>query len=110
MRVTVRVLVVVGLLAAVLVGGLASLYASGDPDGLNRVAADEGMAAKEEAHALEDGPFAGYESPLDSSLSGGVAAVVGISATFVVAGGLMFAVRRRGRSTSADAPGPAPGR
>lgn len=89
------VLVGIGLLVAVVVGGFASIYASGDPDGLNKVAADEGMAAQEQAHDLEDGPFAGYESPVEGDLSGGVAAVVGIATTFALAAGLFLVVRRR---------------
>ncbi len=92
----VRALVIAGLLTAVVVGVLASLYASGDPDGLNKVAAEKGMTAEERTHDLEDSPLAGYEaSGVDGVMSGGLAAVVGIGVTFCAAGGLLLALRRR---------------
>ncbi len=107
-RLSVRTLVVTGVIVAVVVAAFASLYASGDPDGLNRVAAEEGLADQEQAHDLEDGPFAGYEaSGIDESLSGGVAGVAGIAATFLLAGGLLLVVRRRGSDRDADGPGAA---
>jgi hypothetical protein len=95
-----RALVVVGLLVALLLAGGVSYYASSDPDGLNKVASDEGFAEGEKAHGLEDSPLAGYETTgVDNGrLSGGLAGVVGVGVTFLLAGGLVYAVRRgRGR-------------
>jgi cobalt/nickel transport protein len=91
-----RALVVVGLLVALVLAGGVSYYASGDPDGLNKVASDEGFAEGEKAHDLEDSPFAGYETTgVDNGrLSGGLAGVVGVGVTFLLVGGLVYAVRR----------------
>jgi hypothetical protein len=93
-----RALVVAGLLVALALAGVVSFYASGDPDGLNKVAADEGFAKGEKAHGLENSPFAGYETDGvdDGRLSGGLAGVVGVGVTFLLVGGLVYAVRRRG--------------
>jgi hypothetical protein len=100
-----RALVVVGLLLALVLGGGVSYYASGDPDGLNKVASDEGFAEGEKDHGLDDSPFAGYETTGvdDGRLSGGLAGVVGVGVTFLVVGGLVYAVRR-GRPRDQDRP------
>lgn len=95
-----RALVVVGLLVALVLAGGVSYYASGDPDGLNKVAGDEGFAKGEKPHDLEGSPFDGYETTGvdDERLSGGLAGVVGVGVTFLLVGGLVYAVRRgRGR-------------
>ena len=94
-----RGLIVAGLLLAVVVAVLASRYASGAPDGLNRVAADHGIDQQEKAHDLDQSPLAGYEAAgVDSGMSGGVAGLVGIAATFVIGAGVVLVVRRRGSS------------
>jgi hypothetical protein len=101
-----RALLVVGLLVCVLIAGGLSYYASGDPDGLNKVASDEGFAEGEKSHALEDSPFAGYETKgVDNDrLSGGLAGVVGVGVTFLLVGGLVYAVRRgKGRDDERSA-------
>jgi hypothetical protein len=94
-----RALLVVGLLVALLLAGGVSYYASSDPDGLNKVAIDQGFDEGEQAHDLEDGPFAGYESSgIDNGrLSGAVAGVVGVVVTFALVGGLALLVARRNR-------------
>lgn len=86
------------LLAALLLAGVASYHASSDPDGLNRVAEDEGFAATEEDHAAAEGPLAGYETAgVDNArLSGGLAGVAGAGVVLLVMGGVAYAVRRRG--------------
>jgi hypothetical protein len=100
-----RALLLVGLLVALVLAGGVSYYASGDPDGLNKVAIDEGFDKGEKAHDLEEGPFAGYESSwIDNGrLSGGVAGVVGVGVTFLLVGGLALVVARRNRGTDAHA-------
>lgn len=99
-----RALIVVGLLVALVLAGGVSYYASGDPDGLNKVAIDKGFDEGQEAHDLEDGPFAGYESSwIDNGrLSGGVAGVVGVVVTFALVGGLALLVARRNRGPQND--------
>ncbi len=87
--------------AALLLAGVVSFYASGSPDGLERVAEDEGFAGTAEEHAAGDGPMADYQTRgvQDDRLSGGVAGVTGALVVLVVAGGLTYGLRRR----SADA-------
>jgi cobalt/nickel transport protein len=86
-----------GMLVALLLAGVASQYASRDPDGLTKVAQDQGFAKAEDESATADSPLAGYgTSGIESSrLSGGLAGVAGVAATFLLAGGLLWVVRRR---------------
>ena len=69
-----RVVLGVMLLVSLLVAGGVSLLASGKPDGLNRVAQDEGFADTESDHAVGDGPLAGLARPFAYALTiwGGV--------------------------------------
>ena len=96
-RVSTRVLLVAGIVVALLIAGVASFYASGDPDGLTKVADEQGIAAAEKDHRAADGPLAGYETQGvdDARLSGGLAGVAGSLVVLVVAGGLVLLVRRR---------------
>ena len=90
--------VVLALVAvAIVVAGVLSSYASGAPDGLNRVAEDKAFAGLEQQHAAEGSPLAGYEldGVEDSRLSIGLAGVVGVGLTFLLGGGIFVAVRRR---------------
>lgn len=83
---------------ALLLAGVVSYYASGSPDGLNRVAEDKGFSDSADRHHAADGPFAGYETEdvEDARLSGGLAGVVGVVVVLALAGGVAFLVRRRG--------------
>jgi cobalt/nickel transport protein len=92
-----RVLVVVGLLVALVLAGFVSHYASRSPDGLNRVAGDEGFDGTRSAHAAEDGPLAGYRTRGvdDPRLSGGIAGVTGVLLVLALTGGVTYLVRRR---------------
>jgi cobalt/nickel transport protein len=96
--VSTRALVVTGVLVALVLAGVVSYYASPAPDGLNRVAQDQGFAETERSHASNDSPLAGYDTDgvRDQRLSGGVAGVAGSLLVLVLAGGLALAVRRRG--------------
>jgi cobalt/nickel transport protein len=99
-----------GLLVALLLAGVVSNFASSSPDGLDATAR-EGctfnaageitggtcMLQREQAHQLEDGPFAGYgirgiDNPY---LSTGLAGVLGVLITFAIGGGVFWLVRRR---------------
>jgi cobalt/nickel transport protein len=97
MKVTTRVLVVAGIVVALLIAGVGSYYASGDPDGLTKVSQDQGFATSEKDHGAADGPLAGYETGGvdDARLSGGMAGVVGSLVVLVLAGGTVLLVRRR---------------
>ncbi len=95
-------IVLVGLLLALLIGGFVSGYASSSPDGLEKVAADQGFDAKESDHGFADFPLADYAvSGIDNErLAGGLAGVIGVAVTFAVGGALFFAVARLRRPTS----------
>jgi len=92
-----------GLAATLLCAGVVSFYASSAPDGLEKVAGDHGIAAKEEEHRLADSPLADYgvADIADERLSGGLAGVIGVGATLAVGSGVFVAVRRR-RAADAD--------
>jgi len=92
-----RSLFVVGLVVALLIGGVASYYASGHPDGLEHVADKVGFLDTADEHAAADGPMADYavKGVDDPPLAGGLAGVIGILVTLAIAGGVALAVRRR---------------
>jgi len=94
---------------AVLVAGLASYLASGDPDGLDAATrhgceitetdageslSGECAARSAEDHALADGPLADYAVRGNHGLTG-VAGVIGVIVTAGLAGGLFWLLRRR---------------
>lgn len=98
------------LAVSLLVAGLLSYLASPDPDGLDSVALDgctvvetpggeeelrgTCIAQQETEHALSSGPFAEYTVG-GAEGSGGIAGVVGVVVTVVVAGGVFLLLRRR---------------
>lgn len=92
-----RTFLAVGLVVALLLGGVLSYYASSHPDGLEHVAEQIGFAGTADEHAVGDGPMADYQvrGVDDARLSGGLAGVIGILVTLALAGGLALAVRRR---------------
>ncbi|WP_199522409.1 PDGLE domain-containing protein [Geodermatophilus marinus] len=94
-----------GLLLALLVAGVGSYYASSHPDGLEWSAEQEGFGDTARDSAVAGSPLADYAvtGVDDARLSGGLAGVVGVAATLVLAGGVTLLVRRRGRDR-ADAP------
>jgi hypothetical protein len=96
-----RTLLVAGVALSLLLAGVLSWYASSSPDGLERVAEDQGFSQTGGDHAAADSPLAGYgtEGVEDERLSGGLAGVVGVAVTGVVMGGLLLALRRRSGQT-----------
>jgi hypothetical protein len=87
-----------GLLVVLGLAFFVSPFASGDPDGLNKVATDQGFADAETGHATADSPLAGYgvEGVDDATLSTGLAGIVGVVITFGVAM-ILFGIIRLGR-------------
>ncbi len=87
----------VGLLVALLIAGVASWYASGSPDGLEWAAERAGFLHTAEDSAVSGSPLADYSvsGVDDGRLSGGLAGVLGVLATLVLAGGLTLLLRRR---------------
>ena len=107
-RVRLGALVAAGLALAVVLAFLVAPSASDEPDGLERVAIDEGFAETASDHALADSPTADYgvEGVDDERLGTGLAGALGIGVTFLVAVGALALVRRAGggrRPTPGDA-------
>ncbi|WP_046912801.1 energy-coupling factor ABC transporter permease [Streptomyces stelliscabiei] len=92
-----RTLLLAGLGTSLLLAGVVSFYASADPDGLEKVAADKGIDAKVEDHAAADSPLADYgvEGLDNARLAGGLAGVIGVGVTVAAGTGIFWAVRRR---------------
>jgi cobalt/nickel transport system permease protein len=87
--------IVGGLIVALGLAFFVSPFASGSPDGLNKVAIDQGFDATQGDHALDDSPLAGYavEGVHDQSLSKGLSGIIGVAITFGV-GMIVFASLR----------------
>lgn len=92
-----RTLWVTGLVTSLVLAGFVSFYASADPDGLEKVAADHGIDRAAGEHASAGSPLADYgvEDVGDARLSGGLAGVIGVGATVVAGSAVFWAVRRR---------------
>jgi hypothetical protein len=103
-----KLFLVAGLLVALGLALFVSPIASSSPDGLNKVASDQGFDRAAEEHDLADSPVAGYEvsGVDDDRVSTGVAGVVGVLVTFGVGMGVFALVRtlRPSASTEGDAP------
>ena len=100
-RPSTRTLLVVGIVVSLLLAGVLSWYASSSPDGLERVAEDQGFSETSQEHGAADSPLADYgtRGVDDERLSGGVAGVLGVVATGIVMGGLVLLLRRRSAQT-----------
>lgn len=100
--------VVGGLIVALGLAFFVSPYASGSPDGLNKVAIDKGISESEREHALADSPLAGYavRGVENDKLSTGLAGVIGVAMTFGV-GMICFGALRvyRGRRSGPQTAG-----
>ncbi|WP_329150362.1 energy-coupling factor ABC transporter permease [Streptomyces sp. NBC_01456] len=96
-RRSVRRVWLAGLAAALVCAGGISYYASASPDGLEKVAHDQGIDAKARVHATKDSPLADYsvKDITDARLSGGLAGVIGVGATLAVGTGVFVVLRRR---------------
>lgn len=101
-RPSARVFVVAGLALAFALAFFVSPYASNEPDGLNKVAAQHGLDHAARSSAVADGPTAGYEVDgiRNSRVSKGVAGILGVAVTFALVGGLVVLVRRAKPSTA----------
>jgi hypothetical protein len=107
-RVRLGVFVAAGLVVAALLAFLVAPEASSKPDGLEKVAIDEGFVDGAEDHRLADSPTADYgvEGVDDARLSTGLAGVIGIGVTFLLAGGLLLLVRRARGADPSGSPDP----
>ncbi|MFD1662286.1 energy-coupling factor ABC transporter permease [Streptomyces caeni] len=98
-----RTLWITGLVTSLVLAGFVSFYASASPDGLEKVAVDQGIAHTARKHASSGSPLAGYgvRDIADARLSGGLAGAIGVGATLVVGSTVFWAVRRR-RTAAAE--------
>jgi hypothetical protein len=94
---------------ALLLAGVVSLFASSSPDGLERVARDQGISRSAQQHRMQQGPMADYGvHAIDNGwLSGGLAGVAGVLVVLALTSGVVYAVRRK--STGHDGPHPVAG-
>jgi hypothetical protein len=110
-RVKLSLFVAAGLAVALLLAFVVSPQASSQPDGLEKVAIDQGFVEEADGHRLADGPLADYgvQGVDDERMSTGLAGVIGVAVTFAFGFGL-FALARRGRQTrsASDASTPSP--
>jgi cobalt/nickel transport system permease protein len=107
-RPSTRGLVAGALVLAVAIAFLVAPRASTAPDGLERVAADQGIDAAARPHPLGAGPLGG-DRPFGpgSPIGTGAAATVGIACCFLAATGLAALRRRRRTDDRAGDPGDA---
>jgi cobalt/nickel transport system permease protein len=106
-RASIAGFVVAGLLVAVALVIFVAPRASSSPDGLEKVAAEQGIDRDARPSAVADGPLADYgvKGVDHEALGTIVAGLVGVAVTFVVVLGAMWLLRRRRSRPSTD---PAP--
>ena len=95
MRTNTKLFLAAGLLLALALALFVSPFADSDPDGLTKVAEEEGFAGAEEQHDLSDSPVADYEvdGVDDARLGTGMAGVIGVLVTFGVGVGAFALLR-----------------
>ncbi len=88
--------IAIGLLLALLTAGFVSRFASSEPDGLERVAIDEGFADSATDHPLDDSPLADYavEGFEDGDASTGLAGAIGVVITATAVTVMLWGIRK----------------
>jgi len=96
---------VAGLIVCFGVAGFVSFYASSDPDGLEFVAEQEGFIETAQDSAVAGSALADYAvvGVADERLSVGIAGIIGVIITAVVAFGLFWWLGKRKASTTTSA-------
>jgi hypothetical protein len=102
-----RVFLLAGLMLALGLALFAGSFASGSPDGLERVAADKGFIDTATDHGLSDSPVADYavRGVDDERISAGLSSVIGVLITFGVGLGLFGLMRMKRESRDSPATG-----
>jgi cobalt/nickel transport protein len=109
-----RLFLIGGLLVAVGLALVVSGFASSSPDGLERVAQDEGFLSTARDHLFADGPLADYavKGVGNERLSTGLSGLIGVLITFGLGLALFALVRSRrpeGHGNKTSAPTRPPG-
>jgi F420-0:gamma-glutamyl ligase-like protein len=75
---------ILGLIIALLMAGALSLFASTDPDGLEKVAEDMGFLSREEGHAVMGSQMPDYKvlGISNSALASSLAGILGVIIVF----------------------------
>jgi cobalt/nickel transport protein len=99
-----RTFFVTALLAALVIAGLGSYYASAHPDGLEYVAGKTGFLDSADDAKTADSPLADYHAKGvdDERVGGGIAGVAGVVVVLLLMGGLAFGLRRRRTAEEAE--------
>jgi hypothetical protein len=87
----------IGLVLAVLISAVLVPFASQMPDGLEKVAAEQGFAAKESDNPAVAAPFADYRIPgiASKNLSAAASGIIGVLAVFCTVRGIAVLLKRR---------------
>ena len=91
-----------GFLVSLFLAGVVSFYASSDPDGLEKVAGDIGFIETAKDHTYADGALADYgvQGIENERASVGVAGIIGVIGTAVVAGTMFTFIARKPKKVS----------
>lgn len=102
-RKPVTVFVLLGVAVALALAFFVSPLASSSPDGLERVAIDQGFEGQATEHAMAAGPLADYSvaGVHQTWLSTGLSGVIGVVLCFALAGALVLAIRWTRRRAAA---------
>lgn len=101
-----KVFLGVTLLVAVALAVIVAPWASSSPDGLEKVAIEEGFATDARDHALADAPTADYGiAGVDhEGIGTGLAGLLGIAVTFGAVWGLLTVLHRLRRPPATSRP------
>jgi hypothetical protein len=97
-RMSVLAFVLVGIAASVALVLLLAPNANPNPDGLEKVATEQGIDSEARRHALAGGPLADYgvDGVENRYVRTWAAGVIGVIATFAICAGVVYLVRRGG--------------
>jgi len=103
---TVRHCLLGGLGICITLAFLSGFFSSSAPDGLERVAIDEGFTQAAHEHTLSKSPLSGYSSPgiEDEKTGTGIAGAIGILASFAAVWGLLRVLSWRARPARSHPP------
>lgn len=104
MKTSTKLFVAAGVLLGLALAVFVSPFASSSPDGLERVAEDEGFADSATDHELGDSPLADYgvDGMDDEQLSTAASGLIGVLTTLGLATGVFALARRNGSDDAPD--------